>query len=99
CIGIIAWQDTLREDARQAVNALNSLGINSIMLTGDNPRSALAISAMIGIDYKASLLPKDKVGYVEKLSQTHHVAMVGDGINDAPAMKAASIGIAMGGGT
>jgi Cd2+/Zn2+-exporting ATPase len=99
CIGIIAWRDTLREDARTAVNALNSLGINSIMLTGDNPRSALAISAMIGIDYKASLLPKDKVGYVEKLSQTHHVAMVGDGINDAPAMKAASIGIAMGGGT
>ncbi|OIQ25895.1 zinc/cadmium/mercury/lead-transporting ATPase [uncultured Vibrio sp.] len=99
CIGLIAWQDTLREDAKQAVKALSSLGINAIMLTGDNPRSALAISALINIDYKASLLPKDKVNYVEQLSQKANVAMVGDGINDAPAMKAASIGIAMGGGT
>ncbi|MGF1694928.1 zinc/cadmium/mercury/lead-transporting ATPase [Vibrio lamellibrachiae] len=99
CIGIIAWQDTLREDAKQAVKALQSLGINSIMLTGDNPRSAQAISGLIDIDFKASLLPQDKVSYVEQLSQNDNVAMVGDGINDAPAMKAASIGIAMGGGT
>tara|TARA_Y100001956_G_scaffold72978_1_gene78815 strand:+ start:1205 stop:3283 length:2079 start_codon:yes stop_codon:yes gene_type:complete len=98
-IGLIAWQDTLREDSEQAVKALKALGINSIMLTGDNPRSALAISSMIGIDYKASLLPQDKVNYVEQLSSGANVAMVGDGINDAPAMKAASIGIAMGGGT
>ncbi|KJY85164.1 zinc ABC transporter ATPase [Vibrio galatheae] len=98
-IGIVAWQDTLRDDSSQAVKALTSLGIRSIMLTGDNPRSALAISSMIGIDYKAGLLPQDKVSYVEQLSQTGHVAMVGDGINDAPAMKASSIGIAMGGGT
>ena len=98
-IGVIAWQDTLREDARQAVEALNALGVNSIMLTGDNPRSAAAISSQINIDFKASLLPKDKVTYVEQLSQSANVAMVGDGINDAPAMKAASIGIAMGGGT
>ncbi|MEZ8106653.1 zinc/cadmium/mercury/lead-transporting ATPase [Vibrio cortegadensis] len=98
-IGIIAWQDTLREDAHQAIEALKKLGINSVMLTGDNPRSAAAISQKIGIDFKASLLPKDKVTYVDKLSADSVVGMVGDGINDAPAMKAASVGIAMGGGT
>lgn len=98
-IGIIAWQDTLREDSAQAVEALKALGIHSIMLTGDNPRSAKAISDEIGIDYKAQLLPQDKVTYVEQLSVNGNVAMVGDGINDAPAMKASSIGIAMGGGT
>jgi Cd2+/Zn2+-exporting ATPase len=98
-IGLIAWQDTLREDSAQAVQALKALGIHSIMLTGDNPRSAHAMSAVIGIDYKASLLPQDKVNYVDQLSTQGNVAMVGDGINDAPAMKASSIGIAMGGGT
>lgn len=98
-MGLIAWQDTLREDSAQAVKALRGLGINSIMLTGDNPRSAQAISSMIDIDFKASLLPQDKVTYVEGLSSNANVAMVGDGINDAPAMKASSIGIAMGGGT
>ncbi|WP_394127714.1 zinc/cadmium/mercury/lead-transporting ATPase [Vibrio hepatarius] len=98
-IGLIAWQDTLREDSAQAVKALKGLGIHSIMLTGDNPRSAQAISSMIDIDFKASLLPQDKVTYVEQLSAQGNVAMVGDGINDAPAMKASSIGIAMGGGT
>ncbi len=98
-IGLIAWQDTLRDDAKAAVSALKKLGINSVMLTGDNPRSADAISSMIDIDFKASLLPIDKVTYVEQLSSNGNVAMVGDGINDAPAMKASSIGIAMGGGT
>ncbi|MGR5059170.1 zinc/cadmium/mercury/lead-transporting ATPase [Vibrio rotiferianus] len=98
-IGLIAWQDTLRQDAQQAVAALKSLGISSVMLTGDNPRSAEAIANQIGLDYKASLLPADKVHYVEEISAQHTVAMVGDGINDAPAMKASSIGIAMGGGT
>lgn len=98
-MGLIAWQDTLRDDSAQAVKALQKLGVHSIMLTGDNPRSALAISSMIGIDYKAGLLPQDKVSYVEQLSAVDNVAMVGDGINDAPAMKASSIGIAMGGGT
>lgn len=98
-MGVIAWQDTLREDAKRAVKALKDLGISSIMLTGDNPRSAAAMAGQIDIDYQASLLPQDKVHYVESLSQLRNVAMVGDGINDAPAMKAASIGIAMGGGT
>ena len=98
-IGLIAWQDTLRSDAKLAIERLNDLGIQSIMLTGDNPRSAAAISSKIGMQYKASLLPSDKVPYVEELSQQSHVAMVGDGINDAPAMKTANVGIAMGGGT
>ncbi|WP_017083240.1 HAD-IC family P-type ATPase, partial [Vibrio splendidus] len=98
-IGLIAWQDTLRSDAKLAIERLNDLGIQSIMLTGDNPRSAAAISSKIGMQYKASLLPSDKVSYVEQLSQQSHVAMVGDGINDAPAMKTANVGIAMGGGT
>ncbi|HGY9577495.1 TPA: zinc/cadmium/mercury/lead-transporting ATPase [Vibrio harveyi] len=98
-LGLIAWQDTLRQDAQQAVAALKKLGISSVMLTGDNPRSAEAIANQIGLDYKASLLPADKVHYVEEISAQHTVAMVGDGINDAPAMKASSTGIAMGGGT
>lgn len=98
-IGLIAMQDTLRKSSAEAVKQLTDMGIKSIMLTGDNPRSAAAISKMINIDYQASLLPKDKVTYVEQLSQQSFVAMVGDGINDAPAMKAANVSIAMGGGT
>jgi Cd2+/Zn2+-exporting ATPase len=98
-IGLIAWQDTLRSDAKAAVERLGQLGIKSIMLTGDNPRSAEAISSVIGMQYKASLLPADKVSYVEELTLRSQVAMVGDGINDAPAMKTANVGIAMGGGT
>jgi Cd2+/Zn2+-exporting ATPase len=98
-IGLIAWQDTLRSDAKAAVERLTQLGVESIMLTGDNPRSAEAISSVVGMQYKASLLPADKVSYVEELTRRSHVAMVGDGINDAPAMKTANVGIAMGGGT
>ncbi|GAL25869.1 copper-translocating P-type ATPase [Vibrio variabilis] len=69
------------------------------MLTGDNERSAASIAAPLGMDYKARLLPADKVTFVNELARQHRVAMVGDGINDAPAMKAANIGVAMGGGT
>ncbi|SUP50565.1 cation transport ATPase, E1-E2 family [Vibrio metschnikovii] len=98
-IGVIAWQDTLRDEAQVAIAQLKKIGINSIMLTGDNPRSAAAIADKLGMDFQASLLPEDKVQVVEQLSQLQPVAMVGDGINDAPAMKQASIGIAMGSGT
>ncbi|MCG3729873.1 zinc/cadmium/mercury/lead-transporting ATPase [Vibrio cincinnatiensis] len=98
-IGIIAWQDTLREDAQGAIAQLKKLGIDSIMLTGDNVRSAAALAQALSMNYQAGLLPQDKVAFIEHLSQQRAVAMVGDGINDAPAMKQASIGIAMGGGT
>lgn len=97
--GLLALRDTLRNDARSALSALQSMNIRCIMLTGDNPRAAMAIAADLGIDYRAGLLPADKVTVVRELNQQHPVAMVGDGINDAPAMKASTIGIAMGNGT
>ncbi|MFM1348408.1 zinc/cadmium/mercury/lead-transporting ATPase [Yersinia proxima] len=98
-IGAVALRDTLRTDAKQAIDALKKLGIQGVMLTGDNPRAAAAIAGELGIDYRAGLLPADKVQAVMALNATHPTVMVGDGINDAPAMKAASIGIAMGSGT
>lgn len=98
-VGLLALRDTLRSDARQAIDALGQLGINGVMLTGDNPRAAAAIARELGIDYRAGLLPEDKVTAVTELSRQRPTAMLGDGINDAPAMKAASIGIAMGSGT
>ncbi|WP_122033017.1 zinc/cadmium/mercury/lead-transporting ATPase [Aliivibrio sp. EL58] len=97
--GLLAWRDELRPDAKIAVEKLVKLGIKPIMLTGDNERAAKAIAEELNIDYKAGLLPSDKVKYVEQLTAQAKTAMVGDGINDAPAMKTASIGIAMGGGT
>ncbi|MFC3393702.1 zinc/cadmium/mercury/lead-transporting ATPase [Brenneria rubrifaciens] len=97
--GLLALRDTLRNDARNALAALQNMNIRCVMLTGDNPRAAAAIAADLGIDYRAGLLPADKVAAVSELNQQHPVAMVGDGINDAPAMKASTIGIAMGSGT
>ncbi len=97
--GLLAWRDELRPDAKIAIEKLVKLGIKPIMLTGDNERAAKAIAEELNIDYKAGLLPSDKVKYVELLTAQAKTAMVGDGINDAPAMKTASIGIAMGGGT
>ncbi|WP_156293325.1 zinc/cadmium/mercury/lead-transporting ATPase [Serratia oryzae] len=98
-VGLLALRDTLRNDARQAIAELAELGIRGVMLTGDNPRAAAAIANELGIDYRAGLMPEDKVQAITALNQQQQTAMIGDGINDAPAMKAASIGIAMGSGT
>lgn len=97
--GLIALRDRLRDDAKAALKDLAALGINGVMLTGDNARAAAAIAAELNIDYRADLLPEDKVMAVTELNQQQATAMVGDGINDAPAMKASTIGIAMGSGT
>jgi len=97
--GVLALRDTLREDAKQAVAALHQMGIQGVILTGDNPRAAAAIADELGLAYRAGLLPADKVRAVAKLKEDAPLAMVGDGINDAPAMKAATLGIAMGSGT
>lgn len=98
-IGLIALRDKLRDDAKAALKDLADMGINGVMLTGDNARAAAAIAADLNIDFRASLLPEDKVAAVTELNQQQATAMVGDGINDAPAMKASTIGIAMGSGT
>ncbi|MGN5117635.1 zinc/cadmium/mercury/lead-transporting ATPase [Aeromonas sp. 55A] len=98
-IALLALRDQIRPEAAAALQELNRLGLNSIMLTGDNPRAAEAIATELGMGWRAGLLPEGKVNEIAKLASSQKVAMIGDGINDAPAMKRASIGIAMGGGT
>ncbi|WP_279503418.1 zinc/cadmium/mercury/lead-transporting ATPase [Aeromonas veronii] len=98
-VALLALRDQIRPEAAAALQELNRLGLNSIMLTGDNPRAAEAIATELGMGWRAGLLPENKVEEIAKLASTRKVAMIGDGINDAPAMKRASIGIAMGGGT
>lgn len=98
-IGILALRDEPREDAKKAVSALRSLGIRSLMLTGDNTATGAAIAGALGLDYRAQLMPDDKVAAIKALGQDGSVMMIGDGINDAPALAAATVGIAMGSGT
>ena len=98
--GIFAIRDEPRPDAKAGLAALREAGIDTVMLTGDNLRAATAIGATLGMDVRAGLLPEDKQRIVRELQgQGKVVAKIGDGINDAPALAAADIGIAMGGGT
>ncbi len=96
-LGVIAMRDELRADAGPAMAALKNLGVAAVMLTGDNARTGKALAARLGIEVQAELLPEDKLKAIEALPAP--VAMVGDGINDAPALARADVGIAMGGGT
>jgi Cd2+/Zn2+-exporting ATPase len=98
--GLIAMRDEPRADAILGLSALKAAGIRTVMLTGDNQQTAEAIGASLGIEVRAELLPQDKQTIVRELQdEGSYVAKVGDGINDAPALAAADIGIAMGGGT
>ena len=100
-LGLVLFRDTLRSTARAAIDQLHQLGIRTLMLSGDNRASAEAIAREIGLDdVRADILPEHKADAIRALQQQGAiVAMVGDGINDAPALAAADVGIAMGGGT
>ena len=98
--GIIAVADTIREDSSEAIKELKALGLYTVMLTGDNKRTADSIGKLSGVDMTvADVLPGDKENIVKKLKEYGKVIMVGDGINDAPALTSADIGIAIGAGT
>ena len=99
-LGVIAVADVMKEDSPQAVKELQNMGIRVVMLTGDNERTARAIGAQAGVDEViAGVLPDGKESVIRRLKSKGRVAMVGDGINDAPALTRADIGIAIGAGT
>lgn len=99
-VGLIAVADVMKEDSPQAVKELQKLGIRVVMLTGDNERTAKAIGRQVGVDeVVADVLPEGKEAAIRKMKEQGKVAMVGDGINDAPALTRADIGIAIGAGT
>ena len=98
-LGIISMSDTIKENSAKAIQLLDSIGINkTVLLTGDNENTATYIANKVGItDVKASLLPEDKVNAInEYISNGVNIAMVGDGVNDAPSLKLATVGVAMG---
>lgn len=97
--GLIALRDEPRQDARDAILRLKKMGVAPVMLTGDNARTGRAIASALGLEVKAELLPEQKLAVIDAFKREGAVAMIGDGINDAPALAAASVGVAMGGGT
>ncbi len=104
CLGLIALRDEPRADAAEALRQLQAMGIGTLMLTGDNPRTAAAIAqGLAGMQYRAEMLPEDKLRVMRELAGQGDVQggvmMVGDGINDAPALRQATVGVAMGSGT
>lgn len=98
-LGVIAIRDELRDDAAETVRRLAHMGVNSVMLTGDNARTGRALGNALGVEVRSELMPEDKLAAIDELRTRGKVAMVGDGINDAPALAHADVGIAMGGGT
>ena len=103
-LGLIAMRDEPRADAVEGVRQLAAMGVTSVMLTGDNARTGAAIAGLMGIEHRAELMPEDKVTEIKAMAASAKatgggVIMVGDGINDAPALAAASVGVAMGSGT
>lgn len=99
-IGLIAIQDAPKKNAKEAISELKQMGLQTVMLTGDNQKVAQSIAEQVGIKRViAGVLPTDKSDVIKKLQEKHYVAFVGDGINDAPALTQANVGIAMGSGT
>ncbi|PZQ52421.1 MAG: cadmium-translocating P-type ATPase [Rhodovulum sulfidophilum] len=98
-LGLVALRDEPRADAGAAMAELRGLGVGAVILTGDNPRAAAAIAGELGVEFRAGMLPEDKLAAIRDMAAAEGVMMIGDGINDAPALKQASIGVAMGSGT
>jgi Cd2+/Zn2+-exporting ATPase len=98
-VGLIAMRDEPRADAIEGVKRIMALGLKVVMLTGDNRANAEAVGKTLGMDVKAELLPEDKLAVIKERALDGGIAKVGDGINDAPALAAATVGIAMGSGT
>jgi P-type Cu+ transporter len=96
-IGVVVVADTVRENSLEAIQRLKRLGIKTVMITGDNIRTAKSIAEQTGVDdYRAELLPEQKVEVIKELMKGSVVAMVGDGVNDAPALATSDVGFAMG---
>ena len=98
-LGLIAMRDEPRSDAADAMRQLKALGIRTTILTGDNPRTAAAIAGSLGTEFRAEMMPEDKLRVIRGMGADGGVMMIGDGINDAPALKQAGVGVAMGSGT